>query len=89
MTAEPDEYGRFLGPGEVQFVRVLPGPIERVWAYLTDGDLRRQWLTGSDDTMLGRNGRPALMRVLGRAIVASPPSTWPSGIPDTNPAMAA
>jgi uncharacterized protein YndB with AHSA1/START domain len=24
--------------------RRLPGPIERVWAYLTDSDLRRQWL---------------------------------------------
>ena len=25
--------------------RRLPGPIERVWSYLTDSDLRRQWLT--------------------------------------------
>lgn len=24
--------------------RSLPGPIERVWAHLTDSDLRRQWL---------------------------------------------
>ena len=24
--------------------RILPGPIERVWAYLTDSDLRRRWL---------------------------------------------
>jgi uncharacterized protein YndB with AHSA1/START domain len=24
--------------------RLLPGPIERVWAYLTESDLRRQWL---------------------------------------------
>ncbi len=24
--------------------RRLPGPIERVWSYLTDSDLRRQWL---------------------------------------------
>ena len=25
-------------------VRLLPGPIERVWAYLTESDKRGQWL---------------------------------------------
>lgn len=28
--------------------RRLPGPIERVWAYLTDNDLRRQWLASGE-----------------------------------------
>lgn len=28
--------------------RRLPGPIERVWSYLTDSDLRRQWLASGD-----------------------------------------
>lgn len=28
--------------------RVLPGPIERVWRYLVEPDLRRQWLGGGD-----------------------------------------
>jgi len=28
--------------------RILPGPIERVWAYLTESDLRRQWLAAGD-----------------------------------------
>lgn len=28
--------------------RRLPGPIERVWAYLTDSELRRQWLASGD-----------------------------------------
>jgi len=28
----------------VEFVRILPGPIERVWSYLADSDKRRQWL---------------------------------------------
>ncbi|MBX3540844.1 MAG: SRPBCC domain-containing protein [Chelatococcus sp.] len=37
-------------PGEkidahtVRFERLLPGPIERVWAYLTESDKRGQWL---------------------------------------------
>jgi len=28
--------------------RRLPGPIERVWSYLTDSDLRRQWLASGE-----------------------------------------
>ena len=28
----------------VEFVRILPGPIERVWSYLADSDKRREWL---------------------------------------------
>ena len=28
----------------VEFVRILPGPIEKVWSYLADSDKRRQWL---------------------------------------------
>ena len=27
----------------VQFVRILPGPIERIWEYLWDGEKRGQW----------------------------------------------
>ena len=33
-----------LDDSTVQFVRILPGPIERVWSYLADSDKRRQWL---------------------------------------------
>ena len=31
-------------PGTVKLERLLPGPIERIWAYLTDSELRRKWL---------------------------------------------
>lgn len=30
------EYGVVTEPDAVRFKRVLPGPIERVWAYLTE-----------------------------------------------------
>ena len=33
-----------IEPATLKIQRILPGPIERVWAYLTDSDLRRQWL---------------------------------------------
>ena len=36
--------GQFTGPGEVRFVRTLPGPIERVWEFLADPDKRGRWL---------------------------------------------
>ena len=37
-------WGQFPAPGAVRFERLLPGPIERVWSYLADSDLRGQWL---------------------------------------------
>ncbi|WP_340644196.1 SRPBCC family protein [Phenylobacterium sp.] len=42
MTSEP--WGQFPAPGTVRFERRLPGPIERVWSYFADSDLRGQWL---------------------------------------------
>jgi uncharacterized protein YndB with AHSA1/START domain len=27
----------------IQFVRILPGPIEKIWSYLTDSEKRGQW----------------------------------------------
>ncbi|ACB74591.1 SRPBCC family protein [Opitutus terrae] len=41
-----NQYGELTGPGEVRFVRLLPGPIERVWTYLTDPEKRATWLAG-------------------------------------------
>jgi uncharacterized protein YndB with AHSA1/START domain len=43
-TLTQDAHGVLTEPATLTLERVLPGPIERVWAYLTDGDLRRQWL---------------------------------------------
>ncbi len=38
--------GRNTAPGEVRLVRLLPGPIERVWEYLTHPEKRRKWFAG-------------------------------------------
>ena len=32
----------------VRLKRLLPGPIERVWSYLVEGEKRRIWLAGGD-----------------------------------------
>lgn len=32
----------------IRFERLLPGPVERVWAYLTDSDKRATWFAGGE-----------------------------------------
>ena len=39
-----NKYGVIVGPNTVRFERLLPGPIERVWSYLTDPEKRGTWL---------------------------------------------
>ena len=43
-----NDYGELLDESSVRFERTLPGPIERVWEYLTDGDKRARWLCGGN-----------------------------------------
>jgi uncharacterized protein YndB with AHSA1/START domain len=38
------EYGVATAPDTVRIERILPGPIERVWSYLTDSEKRGRWL---------------------------------------------
>ncbi|HEY8617133.1 SRPBCC family protein [Phenylobacterium sp.] len=42
------DFGFSPGPGVVRFERLLPGPIERVWAYLTESDKRARWFAGGE-----------------------------------------
>ena len=46
MKINNDDKGKFTAPGEVRLVRLLPGPIERVWEYLTDPEKRSRWFAG-------------------------------------------
>jgi len=53
-VASVSAYGVQTEPATVRIQRLLPGPIERVWAYLTESDLRRQWLAaGPMDLKVG------------------------------------
>jgi uncharacterized protein YndB with AHSA1/START domain len=38
-----DDFAKRLDNHTVQFVRILPGPIERIWEYLWDGKKRGEW----------------------------------------------
>lgn len=39
-------HGELIRPDTLRFERVLPGPIETVWAFLTEPDKRKRWLAG-------------------------------------------
>ncbi|MDN2566430.1 SRPBCC family protein [Aquibium sp. A9E412] len=52
-----DSYGVATASDTVRLERRLPGPAERIWAYLTQPDKRRQWL--ADGTMDLRPGGTA------------------------------
>jgi uncharacterized protein YndB with AHSA1/START domain len=42
------DFANFGKDNSLTFQRRLPGPIERVWAYLTDSKLRQQWLAAGE-----------------------------------------
>ena len=43
-----DAYGVLVEPTTLKIERVLPGPIERVWSYLTDSEMRGKWLASGE-----------------------------------------
>ena len=47
-TVTLSAYGELIEPMTVRLERMLPGPVERVWSYLTDSNLRGQWLATGD-----------------------------------------
>jgi len=42
------DFGQRISPDAIQFKRDLPGPIERVWAFLTESDKRARWLAAGE-----------------------------------------
>ena len=43
-SATRDAYGTLIEPATLKMQRLLPGPIERIWAFLTESEKRRKWL---------------------------------------------
>jgi uncharacterized protein YndB with AHSA1/START domain len=74
-----DAYGVLREPATVEIRRRLPGPVERVWAYLTEGELRRQWLAAGRMEM--RVGAPVEL-VWRNDGLNDPPSERPPGFPE-------
>lgn len=50
----PADLGAVLAPDTVRFERLLPGPVERVWAHLVESEKRGLWLaTGTLEPRVG------------------------------------
>ena len=47
----PAAFGELIEPATLRIERLLPGPIERIWAYLTQSELRRLWLASGEMQM--------------------------------------
>ena len=74
--AKLDAYGVLTEPATLTIQRLLPGPIERVWAYLTESDLRRQWLAAGEMEM--KVGAPFEL-VWRNSELTNPPGKRPEG----------
>lgn len=79
--AELDAYGAVTEPATLTLRRLLPGPIDRVWAYLTQSDLRRQWLASGD--MRLEAGAPFEFTWHNDAM-SDTPGQRPEGIPEVH-----
>src|SRR5882762_1862327 len=78
-TTRPDAYGELIEPTTLKIQRLLPGPIERIWAYLTDSDLRSKWLAAGAMEM--KVGAPFEL-VWRNEELNNPPSQRPAGFPE-------
>jgi uncharacterized protein YndB with AHSA1/START domain len=74
-----DAYGVLTEPATLKIERLLPGPIERVWAYLTQSDMRRQWLAAGKMEM--KVGAPVEF-VWRNDELSSSPGQRPEGFPE-------
>jgi len=54
MTTQENARATLIKPSTIRFERLLPGPVERVWAYLTESKKRATWLAaGEFDLRIG------------------------------------
>lgn len=80
-TTRADAYGTLIEPTTLKIQRLLPGPIERVWAYLTDSELRSKWLAAGAMEM--KVGAPVEL-VWRNAELNDPPGKRPDGFSEEN-----
>jgi uncharacterized protein YndB with AHSA1/START domain len=48
MTMKDDARSTLVKPSTIRIERLLPGPVERVWAYLTESKKRATWLAAGE-----------------------------------------
>ena len=78
-SATRDAYGTLIEPATLKIQRLLPGPIERVWAFLTESEKRRKWLAAGKMEM--KVGAPFEF-VWRNDELTDPPGERPAGFGD-------
>lgn len=76
QAATLDAYGELIEPMTLKIQRLLPGPVDRVWAYLTESELRRQWLASG--AMQMKAGAPFTLTWRNNEL-SDPPGQAPEG----------
>lgn len=76
-----DAYATLIEPATLKIERLLPGPIERIWNYLTHSDLRRQWLASGEMEM--KAGAPFELTWRNDELT-DPPGHRPDGFPEVH-----
>lgn len=74
--AKFESWGELIEPTTLKIQRLLPGPVERIWAYLSDSELRRKWLAAGAMEM--KVGSPVEL-VWRNDELNDPPSARPDG----------
>ncbi|WGF87237.1 SRPBCC family protein [Marinivivus vitaminiproducens] len=80
-SAVTTAFGELIEPTTLRIERLLPGPIERVWAYLTESELRRKWLAAGEMEMKVGSSTELVWR---NDELTDPPGAKPEGIGDEN-----
>jgi uncharacterized protein YndB with AHSA1/START domain len=72
-------YGSFSEDSTLTIQRRLPGPIQKVWAYLTDSELRAQWLASGQ---IQPNNGTSFELVWRNDSLSASPIERPTGFPE-------
>ncbi|GEO38032.1 uncharacterized protein YndB with AHSA1/START domain [Skermanella aerolata] len=74
-----DAYGELIEPATLKIQRLLPGSVDRCWAYLTESELRRQWLAAGEMEMKVDAPFEFVWR---NDELSDPPGERPAGFPE-------
>lgn len=69
-----EKYGELVTPTTLRFERMLPGPIERVWEYITDAEKRAKWFCGGSSE---QSKGDTIKFVFNNSKLGSPPDPTP------------
>ena len=84
QAAEHSSFGVLTSPSTLTLKRTLPGPIERVWAHITDSELRSQWLAAG---VLNPQPGASFELVWRNDALSAAPSERPAGFAEESRAM--